>query len=121
MKGTQRRALPTGNPRSRRRVLKLRGLVVWTLAACTMAVFGSSSGCRPAAAPGTVSLILGAYTTPREAYDKEIIPAFQRFWKEKTGETIQFQQSYQGSGAQRVRGRFQGRPGGVGRTIEGHL
>jgi len=100
MKGTQRRALPTGNPRSRRRVLKLRGLVVWTVAAFTMAVFGSSSGCRPAAAPGTVSLILGAYTTPREAYDKEIIPAFQRFWKEKTGETIQFQQSYQGSGAQ---------------------
>ncbi|HWN97955.1 MAG TPA: sulfate ABC transporter substrate-binding protein [Blastocatellia bacterium] len=47
-----------------------------------------------------VSLILGGYTTPREAYGKAIIPAFQRFWKEKTGQDVEFQESYQGSGAQ---------------------
>jgi sulfate/thiosulfate-binding protein len=58
-------------------------------------------GCGGAAAPGDrVTLILGAYTTPREAYGKAILPAFQKYWKEKTGKTVEFQESYQGSGAQ---------------------
>lgn len=47
-----------------------------------------------------VSLILAAYTTPREAYGKAIIPAFQKYWQEKTGQTVEFQESYQASGAQ---------------------
>src|SRR6266540_1174264 len=47
-----------------------------------------------------VTLRLGGYTTPREAYAKAIIPAFQKYWKEKTGQDIEFQESYQGSGAQ---------------------
>jgi sulfate transport system substrate-binding protein len=46
------------------------------------------------------TLILGAYTTPREAYAKAIIPAFQKMWKARTGEDVNFQTSYQGSGAQ---------------------
>lgn len=47
-----------------------------------------------------VTLILGAYTTPREAYGKAVIPAFQKHWKEKTGQDVEFQESYQASGAQ---------------------
>lgn len=47
-----------------------------------------------------VTLILGAYTTPREAYGKAIIPAFKKYWKEKTGQDVEFQESYQASGAQ---------------------
>ena len=66
------------------------------------------AGCRrETTAPGsttasakTVTLILGAYTTPREAYGKAIIPAFQKQWKEKTGQQVDFKESYQGSGAQ---------------------
>lgn len=56
----------------------------------------------PESAPAKVTrtLTLGAYTTPREAYGKEVIPAFQKFWKEKTGEEVTFQESYTGSGAQ---------------------
>ena len=46
------------------------------------------------------TLTLGAYTTPREAYGKAIIPAFQRYWKKKTGQEVRFQESYLGSGAQ---------------------
>lgn len=49
---------------------------------------------------GRVVLTLGAYTTPREAYGKAIIPAFQRHWKEKTGQDVEFRTSYQASGAQ---------------------
>ncbi len=51
------------------------------------------------AAGGDVKLILAAYTTPREAY-RELIPIFQQQWKEKTGQTVVFEESYQGSGAQ---------------------
>jgi sulfate transport system substrate-binding protein len=47
-----------------------------------------------------VTLTLGGYTTPREAYDKAIIPAFKKYWKDKTGQDVEFQTSYQGSGAQ---------------------
>jgi len=47
-----------------------------------------------------VTLVLGGYTTPREAYGKAVLPAFQKFWKEKTGKEVEFQESYQGSGAQ---------------------
>jgi sulfate transport system substrate-binding protein len=49
---------------------------------------------------GKVTLILGAYTTPREAYGKAILPAFREHWKQKTGQDVEFQESYQGSGAQ---------------------
>ena len=44
-------------------------------------------------------LILGAYTTPREAYG-ELIPVFASQWKAKTGQEVTFEESYLGSGAQ---------------------
>ncbi len=53
-----------------------------------------------AAEAATRTLTLGAYTTPREVYGKAIIPAFQRYWKQKTGQDVRFQESYLGSGAQ---------------------
>jgi len=53
----------------------------------------------PQASGEQVKLILGAYTTPREAY-RELIPIFQQQWKEKTGQDVVFEESYLGSGAQ---------------------
>jgi sulfate/thiosulfate transport system substrate-binding protein len=47
----------------------------------------------------TVTLTLAAYTTPREAY-AQIIPLFQAYWLEKTGQHVEFEESYEGSGAQ---------------------
>jgi len=47
-----------------------------------------------------VVLTLGAYTVPKEAYQKEIIPAFQKYWLEKSGQHVKFQESYIASGAQ---------------------
>jgi sulfate/thiosulfate-binding protein len=55
---------------------------------------------KPKISRNSVTLTLGAYTTPREAYGKAIIPAFQRYWKEKTGQGVEVSESYQGSGAQ---------------------
>ncbi len=69
-----------------------------------LVIAGLLAGCAAgAASPGQsgsqVKLILGAYTTPREAYG-ELIPIFQKQWKEKTGQEVVFEESYLGSGAQ---------------------
>src|SRR5258708_3749833 len=55
---------------------------------------------KPNGSAKTVTLTIGGYTTPREAYGKAIIPAFKKYWKDKTGQNVEFQESYQGSGAQ---------------------
>ena len=47
-----------------------------------------------------VTLTLGAYTVPKEAYQQKIIPAFQKYWFAKTGQQVKFQESYIASGAQ---------------------
>jgi sulfate transport system substrate-binding protein len=60
---------------------------------------GPGSGAKPAIGERS-ALILAAYTTPREAYGKAIIPAFQKAWKQKTGRDLEFNESYQASGAQ---------------------
>lgn len=73
----------------------LCGLVLSTCAG------GNDPASGQATAPGVPArtLILGAYTTPREAYS-QLIPMFQAQWKETTGQDIQFEESYLGSGAQ---------------------
>jgi sulfate transport system substrate-binding protein len=79
--------------------------LVLALSLILIALFtaGCSGGAQPASESdsptGEVKLTLAAYTTPREAY-AEIIPLFQAYWKEKTGQTVTFEESYQGSGAQ---------------------
>jgi len=76
-----------------RRYLSAGGLI-----ACMVLLL---AGCGSAGADGrNVTLVLGAYTTPREAYSKAILPEFQKYWRQKTGQQVEFQESYQGSGAQ---------------------
>lgn len=53
----------------------------------------------PVQAQDPITITLAAYTTPREAY-AEIIPLFQAYWLEQTGQEVTFQESYLGSGAQ---------------------
>lgn len=48
----------------------------------------------------SITLVLGAYTVPKEAYEKEIIPAFKEYWLKKTGQMVKFEESYIASGAQ---------------------
>lgn len=47
-----------------------------------------------------VTLILGAYTIPKEVYQENIIPAFQKYWYKKTGQHVKFEESYVASGSQ---------------------
>jgi sulfate/thiosulfate transport system substrate-binding protein len=53
-----------------------------------------------AASRATTTLVLGAYTTPREVYGKSILPAFQKHWRERAGAEVELKESYLGSGAQ---------------------
>lgn len=48
----------------------------------------------------TQTLTLGAYTTPREVFGAEILPAFNTSWRVSSGQSIAFEESYLGSGAQ---------------------
>lgn len=60
----------------------------------------AATSAAPAASNGKeVTLILGAYTTPREAFAK-LIPIFKEQYKKETGQDVTFQESYLGSGAQ---------------------
>ena len=45
-------------------------------------------------------LVVAAYTVAKEAYERSIIPAFQRHWKARTGEEVRVRTSYTASGAQ---------------------
>jgi sulfate/thiosulfate transport system substrate-binding protein len=74
-------------------------LIALTTTACSGGASTSTNAAGEPASGDKVNLTLAAYTTPREAYG-EIIPLFQGYWKDKTGQTVTFEQSYQASGAQ---------------------
>ena len=69
-------------------------------AACGLLALALSSACGGATGEEIGSpLILGAYTTPREAYG-ELVPLFQSHWESQGGQPVTFEESYLGSGAQ---------------------
>ncbi|HLE74251.1 MAG TPA: hypothetical protein VI688_08400, partial [Anaerolineales bacterium] len=76
--------------------LLLAAALTLALGACGQAVASDSTG-EPSGEE--LTLVLAAYTTPREAF-AQIIPLFQAQWLEQTGQTVTFEESYQGSGAQ---------------------
>src|SRR5689334_13215811 len=85
----------TSHALNRRSVSFLLALTLLAVSAFIQACGGASNK-----AGNKVTLILGGYTTPREAYGKAILPAFKKYWLDKTGQEVDFQESYQGSGAQ---------------------
>src|SRR5262245_29988806 len=82
--------------------------LMFAIAACGSSQGGAASGAAtsapaaggaPVANGSPTTIVLGAYTTPREAYGK-LLPICKEQWKQQTGQDITFQESYQGSGAQ---------------------
>lgn len=60
----------------------------------------ASASSSPAAAQGgTVKLTIGGYSILKDSF-AELIPVFQKEWKDKTGQTVEFEESYQASGSQ---------------------
>src|SRR5262249_7911502 len=64
------------------------------------AAVGLVAGCRPASDPNTDVLRIGAYSVVREGLHDGVLPAFAAQWKSRTGRVVEFQESYNGSGAQ---------------------
>nr|WP_240633077.1 sulfate ABC transporter substrate-binding protein [Paenibacillus montanisoli] len=61
---------------------------------------GENGGDRPAAAAkGELTLVIGAYSVAKDAFDI-LLPKFASKWKAETGQTIVFQESYEASGTQ---------------------
>lgn len=87
----------------RRRAASRRAL---TLLVTALASVGGCRGCEDRNTSKTrqgdaaQTLTIGVYTTPREVYGKAILPAFRQHWRAKTGKTVEFRESYLGSGAQ---------------------
>src|SRR6266545_3996812 len=82
---------------------RFRFLILLLVLAGLLAACGAAASAPTAAVPvangGPNTIVLGAYTTPREAYGK-LIPIFKEQWKKQAGQDLTFQESYQGSGAQ---------------------
>jgi sulfate transport system substrate-binding protein len=72
-------------------------LVIVLLATACKATEGKP---KDSASGDRAFLALGAYTTPREAYGRSILPAFRKLWRDRSGHDIEFRESYLGSGAQ---------------------
>lgn len=68
-------------------------------AAAVVLLSGCAAGNADGAKTKNRTVTLAAYSIPGEAY-KKIIPAFQKQWKETTGEEVFFTESYGGSGSQ---------------------
>ncbi len=76
----------------------IRGAAVAAAFAIGLSLCGAKK--KPAEANAVDHLVLAAYTVPKEAYEKEIVPAFQKLWLQKTGKQLVVEQSYVASGAQ---------------------
>ncbi len=74
-------------------------LVSYLAAACTLLVLLSGCGASSSAKDAPITLTLGAFSTPSTVYAK-LIPMFEAQWKQQTGQTVTFRQSYEGSGTQ---------------------
>lgn len=80
----------------------MRGLARGLFASVVLlSAIAGGVGCRAAQAEDTGdTLIVGAYSAPREAFEEAVIPAFRAAWRRQTGRDIVVRASYLGSGAQ---------------------
>jgi sulfate transport system substrate-binding protein len=69
-------------------------------AAVTLALCGLAAGCGAAADTHADTLKLGAYSVVKEVFDDGVLPAFAAEWKRRTGREVNFERSYNASGAQ---------------------
>ncbi|WP_091015265.1 MULTISPECIES: sulfate ABC transporter substrate-binding protein [Paenibacillus] len=60
---------------------------------------GASEQNEPSGNDSSNTLVIGAYSVAKDAVG-ELLPKFQEEWKAKTGQTINFQESYEASGTQ---------------------
>ncbi|WP_411349356.1 sulfate ABC transporter substrate-binding protein [Paenibacillus sp. WLX2291] len=69
------------------------------LSACGNSDANQQQASASSSSDGDVTLVIGAYSVAKDAVG-EILPKFQTYWKEKTGQNVNFQESYEASGTQ---------------------
>ena len=69
-----------------------------TLSLLSLAV--PMAGCASGGGSPSDTLKIGAYSVVREVFHDALIPAFKTRWKSQTGRDVQFEESYNASGAQ---------------------
>ncbi|MBE7680927.1 sulfate ABC transporter substrate-binding protein [Paenibacillus sp. P13VS] len=72
-------------------------LVCMTVGCSNQEAEGEQNG--PSAAEQSNTLVIGAYSVAKDAVG-ELLPEFKEEWKAKTGQTVNFQESYEASGTQ---------------------
>ncbi len=78
-----------------------KGLAFLLMGVMALAVVGCGKKAGSSQQEKTQAVItLGAYTVPKEAYQKEILPLFAKKWKALSGTEVSFRESYLASGAQ---------------------
>jgi ABC-type sulfate transport system substrate-binding protein len=73
--------------------------LAWRLFISGIILWGAFSASLLSAAEPR-ELVVAAYSVPKEAYERLIIPAFQQHWKGRTGQEVRVRTSYTASGAQ---------------------
>ncbi len=94
---------PGERPAGRNEVLMRR--TAWVYHWLGIGALAAAAGCQPSTPANTDVLKIGAYSVVREVLHDGVLPAFQAEWKSRTGRDLEFQESYNGSGARRERSR----------------
>jgi sulfate transport system substrate-binding protein len=83
-----------------RRALSGLALLLGPLCPLGLAGCGGAATQEAATQTPTATLTISAFSVVREPYDRAIVPAFVRWYRQKTGTTVEVEASYGASGAQ---------------------
>lgn len=80
-------------------MLLLAAVMLLVAAGCGNEEQGSNNTTGPAVQDGDVILVIGAYSVVKDAF-ADLLPEFQAYWLQETGQKVTFQESYEASGTQ---------------------
>lgn len=78
-------------------------LSTWGLVACgtqSATTTANNTADSSATSQKTVTLYFGSYSVTKNVYENQLFPAFEKYWKNKTGQTVKFNASFDASGAE---------------------
>ncbi|WP_419871859.1 sulfate ABC transporter substrate-binding protein [Candidatus Pristimantibacillus sp. PTI5] len=80
-------------------ILLLASVLLLTAAGCGTEEQTNGNAAGSTVQDGDVTLVIGAYSVVKDAF-ADVLPAFQDYWLQETGQKVTFQESYEASGTQ---------------------